>query len=469
MSFLSDEIISFSPQSRVEEGRSDKCEYIVKNIQTVAERKGFLITYNRERRRVIVLDSHSLCPKVFFDNLYTDQKEHLYRTLRLYPLVDEKRNSDGNLEIEISNSRPKILDDVKNGLPQTLSSNRQSLVSSSPGFQYDSGLVGGCCPTVEEIAEMEKCIASNLIDIMNQFLNKHEGEKGIWYGDDFNAYLKTNCGKELEESFYDGFVNEEFFEKTAPFTFALKNGKTPSEALLSFLSGPTITDCGNALTACYEECFRRIIGDEKYNALRSEQFVMAPITIVNPKSSIHLFSSYSKDRNKGDQGIIGKRPLKPGEECYFQGVPQYFLKHPTGCGCGWNVVYIGDDGEDRQLFMGHGFEKPLTEVEIYQKLIGYYNEERTARDETWIAKQEDLSKYDRNQNQDLRNLYTVPVEEAEKDPCQFIGGFLIRSIQGLIANDCVILKKLPLSDCVIFKSWKGVQILFDSFKTLSVR
>src|SRR5690606_16151236 len=107
------------------------------------------------------------------------------------------------------------------------------------------------------------------------------------------------------------------------------------------------------------------------------------ITGSGPMSFLAEFTDASKQRKVG---VIGNRPLQIGDACYFQGVIWYGNKHPTGhCG-GLNAIYIGNNSDGDQLFTAHGLEIPLTEREINQHFIEWYNLKRTYQDDQAAAK-----------------------------------------------------------------------------------
>lgn len=282
----------------------------------------------------------------------------------------------------------------------------------------------------EEIRLAEKAISDGAIRAMNEYFNTYEPSNegwfprdfsqfefmsGVWYPEEYKKYLKNEFGIEMDPNLYSGLANEEFFDKIAPYTFQIKQGKKPSEALLSFLKGPTIADCGNATTACYYKSILDFIGEEKFNDFFTSPPFLFSISlhgVTDPTSPISKLVKYTEAARQNIEGIPGKRPLKVGEECHFAGVKWYANKHPAGSGGGWNVIYMGDNEKGQQLFMGHGFSKPLTEREIDQKLIRDYNEARTPQDEEMITKFNTPLLYDRYLNGYLRSCYAVFEEDS---------------------------------------------------------
>ena len=295
----------------------------------------------------------------------------------------------------------------------------------------------------EEVSAMEKSISEGVITSMSQFFNKHENIKGIWYPNDYKKYLMDEFDIEMDESFFTGFADAKFFEKIGRFTFKLKEGEKASEALLSFLDGPTVIDCGNATMACYYKCILDIIGEEQFDQIFSSRpfaLTIGQEGIAHQAFPISYFADYTDASKRREVGVLGKRPLRVGEECHFAGVIWYGNKHPQGFGGGWNVIYIGDDEEGNQLFMAHGFEKPLTEREIHQKLLENYNRERTEQDELHIAQANNPKWYDKITNRYLISYYTISEAEVTQNTSEFIKGFLVGSVRGLQARQLVKLK-----------------------------
>lgn len=355
--------------------------------------------------------------------------------------MNEERNKEGNLKIHLSMREPAELSRSYSGL--------SPINSRLFATIFEEEVVDK-----EEITLMEKSISKGVIGAMSQFFNKHEMTKGVWYPNDYRKYLMDEFDVAMNESFCTGFANERFFEKTGPFTFKLKEGEKASEALLSFLEGPTVADCGNATAACYYKCILDVLGEEKFNAVFSSKHFILTIGqegITDANSPISYLADYSESSKQMAQGSIGKRPLKVGEECYFGGVIWYGNKHPEGAGGGWNVIYIGDNKEGQQLFMAHGFEKTLTENEINQKLVELYNRERTPQDEQYVVIAKKPKLYDKETNEYLVSNYTLSDREIKKTPNKFIKGFLVGSVRGLQVDEVVKLKNSKNADQFMLK------------------
>ena len=196
--------------------------------------------------------------------------------------------------------------------------------------------------------------------------------------------------------------------------------------------------------ACYYKCILDIVGEDKFNQVFNSSsgspLIIGQNGITDASSPISIFAEFTETAKQKREGVLGKRPLKIGDECHFAGVFWYANKHPQGFAEGWNVIYVGDDVDGNQLFRAHGFKKPLTEREINQLLIELYNRERTPQDKQHVAKAKNPRLYGRNTNRNLKASYTISAEEAEKNPERFIKGFLARSVRNLNAKALVGLK-----------------------------
>lgn len=261
-----------------------------------------------------------------------------------------------------------------------------------------------------ELELVRRAVSKSLIATMNQYLNKHDKGNGIWYPDDYREFLIKEYNIEMDKSFFYGNANDEFFEKTGHFTFCLKEGKKASEALLSFLQGPTVADCGNAIMACYYKCILDILGKDKFNIIFSSKEFQLKISregITDLYSPFFFLAHTTQAAKKMVKGDLGRRPLDIGDFCHIAGVEWYSEKHPKGFGGGWNVVYVEDNKDGNQLFTGHGIEK-ATESEIIQLMIECYNKERTSQDEIFIKQNPSLHYiYNKDENSSLKKYYQL--------------------------------------------------------------
>lgn len=267
------------------------------------------------------------------------------------------------------------------------------------------------------------------------YLNRHEDTGGIWYPDDYSKYLFDHYDIEMPEKMNCGYADDRYFERGDPFTFVVKEGVRASQALLAFLKGPTVADCGNANTACWYKALFDVIGESRFDqifgsgpfALRIDQW-----GVNHVKSPIGLLSvTYGEIQEEGE---IGRRPLKISDECHFGGVIFYSNKHPRGSWSGYNVFYVGDNAKGEQLFTGHGLSDPMTERELMHLMILHYNEKRTLQDLRYIQQANQPHLFDRNINRLLMLGYTLSPDLIMKNPKDMMEGFSAASRRNLDAK-----------------------------------
>jgi hypothetical protein len=280
---------------------------------------------------------------------------------------------------------------------------------------------------LKQVRAVEKDISNCIMNNAETYLNTHHSKKGngIWYSDEYYKFLRKKgiSSQDINQGIlldgYDGYADPEFFDKVGIFSFQIKKGKKPSDALMAFLGGLTLADCGTATLAVYYKTILDIIGKTKFDDLFRDNFTIIS-TISHPLDQLLIVGDSIVESN----GIIGNRPLKIGDHLHFGGIKWYTNKHPSGFGAGWNIIYMGDNKNGEQLFMGLGFDKPLTEREINDKFIHCYNLQRTAKDLEYIKKYNDPILYDKNMNEWLLKYYTIKKEDVEKNPTKFLVGFL---------------------------------------------
>ncbi|MDF2549600.1 MAG: hypothetical protein K0S07_667 [Chlamydiales bacterium] len=370
---------------------------MVDNLSETLAKSGFTTAYDPHAKKISILKTSDIPPSFVERLLSQDLRLSLqYRDTLIYPKI-QKGDPQGDLEIKICDTATHYIEGSE-----------------------------------QEIEKLENELSQGVIRAMEQFFNRHDKGRGIWYPDDYASHLKDEEGKEMDPSFFSGFADEAFFEKADSFTFHLKEGKKASDALLSFLQGPTIADCGNAIQACYYKCILDVISKERFDLLFSDHPCSARFLISQQISAIHPLKSLvcpAIDSLENPMGVLGQRPLQIGDVGYFGGVKWYHNKHLKGFAGGWNTIYIGDDKEQNQLFIAHGFAKPQTEKEIQQQFLALYNQERTPQEKARIAEAKNPQLHDPKVNFYLKFHETIPLEIVEIRPEAFLKGF--------IPEDCV--------------------------------
>jgi hypothetical protein len=220
------------------------------------------------------------------------------------------------------------------------------------------------------------------VQAMNDVNATPRDEKGVWYYDEFHDYCQKEK-KEFKKDFETGFADPEFWEKTAPYTFKIKKGKKPSEAILAFLKGFTIADCGNVLMACQAAALLKVLGEERFNLIFDSTLTITQ-KLSDYSSCIKYFFDPTVDAIAGKIGRMrGNRGFLTGETAHIRGLPFYGRKHPAGSGGGINVVCVGKNKQDEDIFIWfcpNMLKTPLTERAIGLHLVEQYNLDRTQFD-----------------------------------------------------------------------------------------
>lgn len=105
--------------------------------------------------------------------------------------------------------------------------------------------------------------------------------------------------------------------------------------------------------------------------------------LVNPICYFLDFSERTKTLRKLFQdgrsdevnwGSLGRRELPVGSSCCVLNHPGYPKKHsPFALGNAFNVVKIGEDSKNGDLYLGYEFTEPVTELELLKKLTEEFN------------------------------------------------------------------------------------------------
>lgn len=357
-------------------------------------------------RTVEILESSKISKELIHQALYAVEFASRYE--KLFPRI--QRNSlDENWEIAFDHIRPKIPPYIppKNYLSQAFGTELPDSVPQAKKFLFEKFCIPKLAFTEEDLLDIQQKISFYMIDSITAV-------KGFWYKAEFSS-----CYPDMltEEELEGGYLNPLYFNKVGHYKFVLKEGQKAADAIKSLFNGITVVDCGTAITICFYNTLLQIVGEEKFNAYFSEHMshVVMKITIspLTFGTLIDDFCRFSKDAYHETEGSINHRPLKIGDMCSFHGVHFYGNKHCAGSAGNWNVIYVGDNPLKKQLFMGHGFLKPMTEEEIYALELEEYNKERTKEDFARISKMPEtqLKLVDAKSNPFLKKFYKITSED----------------------------------------------------------
>ncbi|GEM_PF-3942901 len=211
--------------------------------------------------------------------------------------------------------------------------------------------------------------------------------RGIFYAED---YVKHTFSTEVESRYILGLSHPSYWDISTHSTlFRAKEGHPVNKALSSFFHGPTFADCGNVVQACIYRAIEEMIGTIEFNrifGMSLTPFLITPILYHKIYSETEE-PEYSLDfRTKSGNPLlflfdkisdnVNEEEIKPGDILYIKGVEQYSLKHLAGSGSGENVICIGKNENNENLYLGFGsgkFTSPLTYKEIKLVLIKLYN------------------------------------------------------------------------------------------------
>ena len=223
-----------------------------------------------------------------------------------------------------------------------------------------------------------------------KFINKpyiFRNHNGIYYSND---YVEIYNYDDTDFEKLNGVVNDNFFEITFDCIFKSKIFILPSDALNSFINGPTFADCGNIIQICVYKYIYDLVGKDIFNNLFGKitnQLLVTPFLFFQLETKNNT-DEYSKIKNPKDPSgnplfflfdpILDFDNLKHGDIVHIQGVKQFSNKHLVGFSQGWNLFCIKDEGINK--FIGFGstfFQEPLTYEEIKIILIDEYNKDQS--------------------------------------------------------------------------------------------
>ena len=236
----------------------------------------------------------------------------------------------------------------------------------------------------------------------NSYHNRNtEIGSGLYYATDYkqifkNIYTKYNIT--LDDVFIDdmnGSTNFNYFQKykykkdsdhyiRRGGNFKAKEGVKASDALFSFIEGPTLCDCGNVIQISVYYYLYNLLGKDLFDDLFTKMLMPFIITQYNYDKI-----SFEKDKERffgnplyflfddfRDQ-IINKeftiKDVKKGDIIHIKGVANYQYKHLVGNFSGHNLLCIDDD-----KFVGFNpsdQREYLSYNEIIELLINEYNKD----------------------------------------------------------------------------------------------
>lgn len=405
--------------------------------------------YCSSTKKIRILNSSSKSSEYVLKILYSEDFAYNYQ--RYYPLVDE-RDSKGNWFLKFINTKPTL----------PIFMQQAGVLSKVLGIEVPDNLklAKKILPPLsfneQEIQAFQNQISETIKNIITEATQKKNSINGIWYPQDLAQYindhphelenlLKTAPGLDLNAC--RGYLNQEYFTKVDKWEFKLNHGKSASVAIRSIFEGVSILDCGSFIVACYYKAILEMIGESKFDAFFN--------TVLNDQTNLYIgqqlrdvdnlmscFCRLVKETKHGNEGEYGNRPHLMGDKCGFNGVRYYLNKHPGGFAQGWNVICVGKNLNNKPIYLGQGFEKPLTEEEIIDLLFFEFNKERNETELKIIEERNEPSLYNPFKNPWLSEFYTITKEDIEKyTSFYFLDGFIPCSSQRLEAKLLLVVLK----------------------------
>lgn len=222
----------------------------------------------------------------------------------------------------------------------------------------------------------------------------HGRDRGVWYAADYRAAFGVT------RTALPGVTDERYFKLEWRNEFCALAHVPASDALLAFLSGLTVADCGNVVQAAVLKALLDLVGRETFDLAFSRPTSPLWITQLlfdeggatfrgNPL--LDLFDDVALPDVAGEARL---QVVQPGDVCHIGGVPGYRQKHPAGAAGGWNVVCVGENDRGEKLFAGFGpksFRAPMTYAQLRAVMQDAYAKPQTEDDRELLALMADSS------------------------------------------------------------------------------
>jgi DNA replication protein DnaC len=253
--------------------------------------------------------------------------------------------------------------------------------------------------------------SKNLFELMSSYNKSYEMRRtneleksGMYYAQDyidkyFPGKSTLNITAVANNKYWDIGVNR-IIDQTLLSYFQSYDYVKPSDALKSFIKGPTITECANTIQISVYHLIYNLIGEETFNQVFGNllmPFVVTPalfVPLTKGERIVYKGTEYEPVLGNPLEVLfdIIERPkledLQDQDILYIKGVNEYDLKHISGASIGWNLI-CGKSGSEELKFIGFGpkeFSEPLTYEGIKRLLIDGYNKEQNFDTKNYIEK-----------------------------------------------------------------------------------
>jgi hypothetical protein len=218
-----------------------------------------------------------------------------------------------------------------------------------------------------EIAATQAALGASVKTGMDTKANAKNktGESGLhyWFNYEANSRRGVPGYRPWVADWQFGYTAAPQFRKEAGFTWRMKPGESPSEALAAWLGGLTIADCASVAVALQHDAIRAAVGNAKFDEIFRLNF------LINQYSSPELNPNLAKFL----ADTKGSAP-QAGDLYYFSNHKHYKYKHPAGAWRGENAIYAGNG-----KWSGFG-AADTSEEDMLTTLVDEYDKERTPAD-----------------------------------------------------------------------------------------
>jgi DNA replication protein DnaC len=251
----------------------------------------------------------------------------------------------------------------------------------------------------EDVSSFKKNIELNLALLLNSYNINYESrnpkEIGMWYGSDYSKLVNKND----DSNQFIGFANDKYWNITVSTRYSNQlvsyfqsfDYIKPSDALKSFIIGPTFTECANVIQVTIYHHILNLVGEDEFNDLFGNlltPFIITP-TLYTPIEIIKR-----KELNEEYEPImenplyflcdkiedISLESLRNNDIVYIEGISKYKFKHFSGDLIGYNLICLRPSISSDPKFIGFGPNifngEAKTYDDIRKILINGYNQKQ---------------------------------------------------------------------------------------------
>jgi len=271
-----------------------------------------------------------------------------------------------------------------------------------------------------DVSLFERNIGSNLAQLLQSYNIDYELRDpqaiGMWYGSDYSKLANQND----DSNQFIGFANKNYWNITVSTHydndlvsyFQSLDYIKPSDALKSFILGPTFTECANVIQVTIYHYILNLVGEVVFNNLFGNlltPFIITPILyksweIKKRREYIKPYKAYK------EYGPIIENPLyflcdkiddttslTNNDIVYIEGIDNYKLKHFSGDLIGYNLICVRPSISNEPKFIGFG-------PNIFKNGAKTYDEIRKIL----------INGYNQNQDDNTRNMIKTSLESSDE-------------------------------------------------------